>query len=194
MNWHTDGYYNAPASAIRCFNLHCVQPAACGGELVLMDPELLLIALYDHDPELVEILSHPSAMTLPANRDDTGHDRPDVSVPLLFAHADRSLGMRFTTRSEHIRWRTPETQQAAAVAIQLLNNSSAWHTIIRLDTDQGLVTRNVLHKRSAFTDSANGPGRQMLRGRYHQRPSFKPPVNQPSATVASRGNSLAARQ
>src|SRR5512134_1937089 len=30
--WHTDGYYNAPGERIRAFILHCVRPAATGGE------------------------------------------------------------------------------------------------------------------------------------------------------------------
>lgn len=193
MNWHTDGYYNTHENAIRCFNLHCVQAASSGGELVMMDTELLLIALYDDDPALVDWLSHPNAMTLPENRDDTGHDRPDRSVPLLFAHRDGTPGTRFTTRSQHIRWRTPETREAAERATQLINQNTAHHTTVRLLANQGLITRNVLHRRTAFTDSDTQPARQMLRGRYHQIPSFDLQRFQSSSqhSTSTKGYSIA---
>src|SRR3970040_1302251 len=35
--WHTDGYYNPPERRVRAFVLHCVTPAALGGENALLD-------------------------------------------------------------------------------------------------------------------------------------------------------------
>jgi len=88
MGWHTDGYYNDQSQTLRCFTLHCISPAATGGTLSVMDYELLLIALYDEDRDLIELLCHPEAMTLPANKDNLGHDRPDRHVPVFFIHPD----------------------------------------------------------------------------------------------------------
>ena len=40
IKWHTDGYYNPPDWQIRGMVLHCVRPAASGGENRLMDHEM----------------------------------------------------------------------------------------------------------------------------------------------------------
>ena len=67
--WHTDGYYNPPAQRIRAFILHCVRPAASGGENRLLDHEIAYLLLRDADPRYVEALSAPDAMTIPARED-----------------------------------------------------------------------------------------------------------------------------
>jgi hypothetical protein len=38
IRWHTDGYYHPQARRIRGMMLHCVRPAAQGGENRLLDP------------------------------------------------------------------------------------------------------------------------------------------------------------
>ncbi|OED41892.1 hypothetical protein AB833_08635 [Chromatiales bacterium (ex Bugula neritina AB1)] len=152
MNWHTDGYYNTREQSVRCFTLHCVQPAQSGGELMLMDTGLLLIRLYDLNPGIVALLWHPQAMTLPGNSDKLGHHRPDRTAPLFFTHDDGTLGTNFTTRSRHIEWRDEATRQAAATAKECIDLSADCHHCIRLTRFQGIVTRNILHARRAFTD------------------------------------------
>ena len=171
MGWHTDGYYNDQTQTLRCFTLHCIQQAASGGCLTLMDYELLYIALIDEDPELISLLCHPEAMTLPANKDDIGHDRPDRHASVFYWHGDGSLGARFTTRTKNIQWRTEETRQAAERAAAVLNELSHWQQTVRLQSGQGVITRNILHRREAFTDDTNCEPRQMLRGRYLQLPT-----------------------
>lgn len=170
LNWHTDGYYNDPDEALRCFTLHCLHQAVRGGALSIMDPELLLIALYDEDPSLVAELAAEDAMTLPANRDEQGHDRPDRTVPVFAVHADGTLATRLTTRIHNIRWRSDATRSAAEHAIRLINSNPQWHLPVRLEAGQGVVTRNVLHRREAFEDADDRPHRQMLRGRFLQLP------------------------
>ena len=173
MNWHTDGYYNAEDNALHYFTLHCLQPAFRGGTLTVMDPELLLIALYDDNPQLVYELTHRDAMLLPSNADAEGHDRPDRSVPVFFAHDDGTLGLRFTMRTKHIQWRTSETKAAADRAVELINANTQWHCPIRLESGQGVIARNVLHSRDAFEDAAEGQfRRRMLRGRYPHIPAL----------------------
>jgi len=170
MGWHTDGYYNTMDQSLNCFTLHCIRPAQSGGTLTLLDHQLVLIALFDEDPELVELLSHPEAMMLPANRDDIGHDRPERYSPVLFPRSDGTPGAHFTTRTTHIQWRTPETLDAAKQMKAVIEDHNDWHHPVRLEAGQGVITRNVLHKREAYTDNPETP-RKMLRGRYLQSPN-----------------------
>jgi ferredoxin len=83
IRWHTDGYYHPQARRIRGMILHCVRPAAEGGETSLLDPELLYIALRDESPALVRALQHPQAMTIPARDDESGVARPAQSGPVF---------------------------------------------------------------------------------------------------------------
>ena len=171
MNWHTDGYYNDERETIRSFSLHCIAPAAVGGAMLLMDDVSLVYALFNEDPELVLLLSDPNAMTLPHNKDNDGHDRPDRCVPVISQNADESITMRFTTRTQNIQWRCSATQAAAQRASELINTHPQWHTRITLQQGQGIITRNVLHAREAFEDAPNKPKRQMLRGRFTTLPT-----------------------
>jgi len=171
MNWHTDGYYNDAESMVRSFTLHCIAPATSGGALLLMDDSLLVLALLQEDEELVQLLSHPEAMTLPHNKDNEGHDRPDRCGPVILRHSDEQIAMRFTTRTQNIRWRCPATGAAAKRASEIINENPQWHTRIPLKKNQGVVTRNVLHAREAFVDAPDKPKRQMLRGRFTSLPT-----------------------
>ncbi len=169
MSWHTDGYYNTMDQSLGCFTLHCINPAQSGGALTLLDHQLILIALHDQNSELVELLSHPQAMALPANQDDLGHNRPTRHSPVLFVRTDGTPGAHFTTRSKNIQWRTPETLQAATQMKQVIDHQHNWHFQIKLASGQGIITRNILHRREAYTDHPDKP-RKMLRGRYLQTP------------------------
>lgn len=169
MGWHTDGYYNTMEQSLRCFTIHCINPAQTGGTLTLLDHQLVLIALFDKNPQLVELLAHPQAMMLPANRDDLGHDRPARYSPVLFVRDDGTPGAHFTTRTRHIEWRSPETLEAAQVMKTLIDDNIAWHHPLTLQAGQGVITRNVLHRREAYTDHPDAP-RRMLRGRYLHSP------------------------
>jgi hypothetical protein len=171
MGWHTDGYYNARQKSLRCFTLHCIQNAADGGALTLLDDQRVLIALYDHNPQMVSLLSHPQAMTLPANSDTLGHDRPDVHSAVFFARDDGTLATHFTTRTRNIAWRNAETETAARQMKQLIDELTDWHHKVRLEPGQGIITRNILHRRDAYTDATDQP-RKMLRGRYVQTPRY----------------------
>lgn len=170
LKWHTDGYYNAQKDTVRCFTLHCIEPAAQGGALNLMDDTLLVWALLQENPDMVRLLAHPQAMTLPANTDQEGHNRPDRTTAMINRHNDGAITLRFTTRARHIRWRCGATQAAANAAAMLINRKTDWHSRVLLKRGQGIITRNILHSREAFTDSLDGPKRQMLRGRFYRLP------------------------
>jgi alpha-ketoglutarate-dependent taurine dioxygenase len=164
--WHTDGYYNAPGERIRAFILHCVRPAAAGGENRLLDPEIAYMLLHDADPRYVDALSAAEAMTIPANTED-GAARPAQSGP-VFSMDGGKLHMRYTARTRSIEWRSDEATQAAVQCLKrILESDSPYVFKVRLAGGQGLVCNNVLHDRSAFTDGT--PGRLVYRARYLDR-------------------------
>jgi alpha-ketoglutarate-dependent taurine dioxygenase len=164
--WHTDGYYNAPGERIRAFILHCVRPAAAGGENRLLDPEIAYMLLHDADPRYVDALSASEAMTIPANTED-GAARPAQSGP-VFSMDGGKLHMRYTARTRSIEWRSDEATQAAVQCLKrILESDSPYVFKVRLAGGQGLVCNNVLHDRSAFTDGT--PGRLVYRARYLDR-------------------------
>ena len=166
--WHTDGYYNAPEQRIRAFVLHCVRPAAAGGENRLLDPEIAYLLLRDADPRYVEALSAPDAMTIPANTEAGAVARPAQTGP-VFSTDGGALHMRYTARTRSIEWRPDEATRAAAQFLrQILDAGSPYVFTLRLAAGQGLVCNNVLHHRSAFTD-APGRGRLVYRARYFDR-------------------------
>lgn len=168
--WHTDGYYNAPTERIRAFVLHCVRPAAAGGENRLLDPEIAYILLHDADPEYVRALSAPDAMTIPAHVADGVERRPAQTGP-VFADDAGALHMRYTARTRSIEWRPDETTGAAVRLLNsVLDGDSPYVFTLRLAGGQGLVCNNALHDRSAFTDDpAPGRGRLVYRARYLDR-------------------------
>jgi alpha-ketoglutarate-dependent taurine dioxygenase len=168
--WHTDGYYNAPESRIGAFILHCVRPAAAGGENHVLDHEIAYILLRDADPEYVKALSAPDAMTIPANAAQGAEFRPAQTGPVFAAEAG-VLHMRYTARTRSIEWRPDGTTRAA---VQFLNRAldagSPYVFALRLAGGQGLVCNNVLHNRSAYTDDpAPGLNRLVYRARYRDR-------------------------
>jgi hypothetical protein len=168
--WHTDGYYNAPQERIRAFILHCVRPAAAGGENRLLDPEIAYILLRDADPRYVEALSAPDAMTVPANEEDPAAQRAAQAGP-VFSFEDGALHMRYTARTRSIVWRADAATQAAVRRLrEILDSDSPYVFRLRLAEGQGLVCNNVLHDRSAFEDlPAPTPGRLVYRARYSDR-------------------------
>jgi alpha-ketoglutarate-dependent taurine dioxygenase len=166
--WHTDGYYNPPEARIRAFLLHCVRPAAEGGENRLLDPEIAYLLLRDADPRFVAALAAPDAMTVPANEEDPSAQRAAQAGP-VFSFEDGALHMRYTARTRSIEWRPDEVTQAAVQRLrEILDSDSPYVFRLRLAGGQGLVCNNVLHDRSEFSD-APGAGRLVYRARYADR-------------------------
>ncbi len=166
--WHTDGYYNPPGRQIYGLLLHCVHPAAEGGENELLDHEIAYILLRDEDPEHIRALMQPDAMAIPANVVDGREIRPRQSGPVFSLRPDGRLHMRYTARTRSIEWRDDDPTRAAVACLgRILKQPSPWHFRARLDSGQGLVSNNVLHTRSRFTDGATP--RLLYRARYYDR-------------------------
>ena len=166
--WHTDGYYNSPDHWIHGVLLHCVQPAAAGGDNDLLDHEIAYILLRDENPEYVRALMHPRAMTIPANVVDGKELRPDRSGPVFSVQPDGHLHMRYTDRSRSILWQDdPLTREAVAGLKGILHRKTAWHLSGRLKAGWGLVSNNTLHTRTGFEDGE--VPRLLYRARYYDR-------------------------
>ena len=173
LNWHTDGYYNAPGQSVRGVVMHCAARAANGGETTLLDPDLVYAAMQEQDPALVEALAHPCAMTIPAHEADGALVRPARTGPVFrFLDDPPCLRMRYTMRTRSIRWRsTPDTARAVAALEAAIASLSAHHVHVRFESGEGVICNNVLHRRAAFVDG-EGSRRMMLRIR-----SFDPVSN-----------------
>jgi hypothetical protein len=168
--WHTDGYYNASGRRIHAFTLHCVRPAATGGENRLLDHEIAYILLRDADPSYVAALAAPDAMTIPANATPGMAFREKETGPVFSTDAG-ALHMRYTARTRSIEWRPDDATRAAVQLLnQYLDADSPYVFTLKLAGGQGLVCNNVLHNRSAFVDEpAPGRGRLLYRARYAER-------------------------
>lgn len=171
LQWHTDGYYNPPERRVRAFLLHCVRPAAEGGENALLDPEIAYIRLRDADPEYIRALMRPDALTIPPGTAADGRPRPAVPGPVFALEPEGGdLLMRYTARGRHVQWRADAaTQRARAALEEVLHQPGEWRYELRLEAGMGLVCNNVLHSRSGFRDAAGGGRRLLYRARYLQR-------------------------
>jgi len=152
--------------------LHCVSPAAEGGENSLLDHEMAYILLRDANPEYIRALMTPDAMTIPANAEEGTETRPAVTGPVFSIDpVGGNLHMRYTARTRSIEWKQDEATHAAVQFLeQLLSGESPYVFKHRMAAGQGLVCNNVLHNRTGFTDAVDsGVTRLVYRARYYDR-------------------------
>ena len=170
INWHTDGYYNSADQKIRGMGLHCISPAAIGGENALMDPEIVYILLRDENPDFIRALMHPRVMEIPANNEGDSNIRAAQSGPVFSLFGDdATLHMRYTSRTHSIRWRQDEVTTAALNFLHnLLNSDSPYIFRHRMAAGEGVLCNNVLHNRTGFEDDKIQQ-RSFLRARYFDR-------------------------
>lgn len=172
LSWHTDGYYNPPERRVQAFILHCVSPAAEGGENALLDPEIAYILLRDENPRHIEALMADDVLTIPANMEEEGAPRPAQTGPVFSIDpVNGSLHMRYTARTRSIEWKPDSASQDAVRALErLLASNSSYIFRYRLAAGEGLLCNNVLHNRTAFQDDVDkGRSRLIYRARYYDR-------------------------
>lgn len=172
MNWHTDGYYNAPDDKIRAMVLHCVRAADSGGVNQVYDPEIAYIRLRDENPAFISALMHPSAMTIPENAEPNGNLRPASIGPVFEINQQTGhLEMRYTARTRSIEWRDDATTHAAVAYLQsVLNSDDPYMQTIKMQDGDGLLCNNSLHNRTGFdANSDNTSARLLMRVRFHNR-------------------------
>lgn len=171
IHWHTDGYYNRLDLQDHALLLHCVRPAASGGENALMDHEMAYLLMRDADPTHVEALMREDAMLIPKHVVDEEELRPDRIGPVFMVTATGHLHMRYTMRLRNVVWKEhPAVYAAVQWLEQLLSSDCPYIFRGTLQAGWGLVSNNVLHNRSGFGDDLE-PNRQRLlyRARYHDR-------------------------
>ena len=169
LSWHTDGYYNVGARTIRAFAMHCARPAGTGGTNCFFDPEILCMLVHDENPRYLAALTHPRAMTIPANDCHGAQHRRAVSVPMLAYESGRVL-FRYTERSNAAHWRDdPVLVQARAYIRATLRRATRYCLTYKLHAHEGVVCNNVLHTRTAFkqaTAANTATGRLLYRARF----------------------------
>jgi hypothetical protein len=183
IKWHTDGYYHPQARRILGMILHCVRPAAQGGDSALADHDMIYIALRDANPQWVRALMMDDAMTIPARLGEDGVARAAQAGPVFSVLGDGSgLHMRYTARTRSIEWKDDADTRAAVAALEaLLAGEQPWLFRTRLAPGMGLVCNNVPHERTAFVDDAARP-RLLYRARYLDR--VAPPSDWPAGALA----------
>ncbi|MCP4411985.1 MAG: TauD/TfdA family dioxygenase [Gammaproteobacteria bacterium] len=167
IGWHTDGYYNPDERRIWGLMLHCVNPAIDGGINALMDHELAYILLRDKNPDFIKALMAPDCMTIPAHMADGVERRPVCTGPVF--HIDPSSGklhMRYTARKRNIIWKDDKlVTDAIAYLTELFSAADSPIITHTLEAGQGVITNNVLHIRTGFTDEHENR-RLLYRGRF----------------------------
>lgn len=167
IHWHTDGYYNSPEQQINALNLHCVRPAKQGGENAVMDHDMAYIHLRDESPDYIQALMQMDAMTIPENVVDGVLLRPERAGPVFSVRTNGQLHMRYTARAHNVIWKQDDaTQNAVAALDRLLKSDSPYIYRLTLQSGWGLISNNVLHDRSGFTDDEAHP-RLLYRSRYY---------------------------
>jgi hypothetical protein len=169
IRWHTDGYYNDADHQIRGLLLHCVSPAAKGGENALLDQEIAYIHLRDNNPDHIRALMAADVMTIPPNIENGKEIRAVCSGPVFSVMPDGNLHMRYTARTRSIEWKEDAVTRAAVNTLsEFLDSDSLYKYRATLQSGQGLISNNVLHDRSGFED-ADHSKRLLYRLRYYQR-------------------------
>jgi hypothetical protein len=174
LSWHTDGYYNAPSGQVRSILMHCVRPAEKGGENAFLDYELAYILLRDENPRFIEALMKPDVFRIPANIQNGVVVRPEYSGPVFSVNDDGSLHMRFSARAKNIVWKDDlTTRNAVEFLLNLLAQKSPYILRYRLNTNEGIISNNILHNRTAFQEAEVMEQRRLLlRARFHERISI----------------------
>jgi len=168
LSWHTDGYYNTPDRQIRGMVLHCRRPAANGGVSRLLDPEIVYIRLRDANPDWIRALMDANALVIPENRENGKLLRNDSHGP-VFSIIHNKLHMRYSARKKYVMWKDNKDLMAARNFLtELLAGDERYLFQLRLSAGEGLITNNILHNRTAFTDSdEHSAGRLFYRARFY---------------------------
>lgn len=170
IQWHTDGYYNAPDQQIHALLLHCVKSAPEGGENRLLDHEFVYLRLRDQNPDYIHALMQPDVMTIPARTEGDTVARTENKGPVFSVHpVTGDLHMRYTIRGRNVVWKNdPLTREALNALSDWLACGSSYIFQGKLEPGMGLISNNVLHDRSGFTDTEDHR-RLLYRARYKDR-------------------------
>jgi len=169
LSWHTDGYYNNLDKTIYSMLLHCFNSANEGGESAFLDHEIIYILMRDENPNWIKALCHNKSMTIPANILEGKEIRAEQTGPVFSVSPQGHLHMRYSARTKNIQWREDkQTLEATSFLQHLLNNNTDYIIEHKLRSGEGVISRNILHRRNAYFDSENKTNTRLLfRGRFY---------------------------
>ena len=169
LNWHTDGYYNPPKEQIHSMMLHSIQRAASGGENRFVDHEIAYILLREENPEHIQALMCPDALSIPPRMNEGEVERHTVTGPVFRITDSGDLHMRYTIRKKNVIWTQNPAMKSAKLSLRkILDGDSSYTFRTLLKAGSGLVSNNVLHARSSFLDDETNK-RHFYRSRYFDR-------------------------
>ena len=171
LSWHTDGYYNTADKQINTMLLHCKRPAKSGGASLIMDHEIAYILLRDENPDYIRALMEKDAMTIPANILNNKVIREAQTGPIFTILNNGQLHMRYSARARNIEWKqSPPILEAVTFLTKLFESDSPYILKYTLQAGEGLICRNILHRRTGFVDYEESDKKRLLyRGRYFDK-------------------------
>ena len=149
LNWHTDGYYTDQKNSVLSWLLFCKTSAESGGINKYLDHEIAYI-LFNNISKRLEDLMLDDACCIPEN---SITNRKEVFNP-VFMFKNKKLHMKFSMRKKNIIWNN-NSLKAIDVLKSIIKDSSQYHITKKLDAGMGVITNNVIHMRTAFTNSKN---------------------------------------
>ncbi len=95
--------------------------------------------------------------------------RPAVSGPVFSYGVNGEIHMRYSARKKNIQWRDDAITTAAREFLsEILDDKNGPVFHYRLQAGEGLLSNNVLHNRTVFSDVADNH-RLLYRARYFDR-------------------------
>ena len=149
LNWHTDGYYNTKDNSILSWLLFCNTQSEKGGVNKYLDHEISYILFNDVSNKIKDLMLE-NTCCIPENL-MTG--RKDVLNP-VYMFDDEKLHMKFSMRKKNIIW-NDASLKAINILKSIIEDSSEYHITKKFTEGEGVITNNVIHKRTAFTNSEN---------------------------------------
>ena len=170
LGWHTDGCYNDADHLVHGFLLHCVRAAPEGGENFLLDPEITYILLRDEEPNFIDGLMQPNALTIPANIENGKVIRNEQIGPALSINPkSNALHLRYTGRKTYVTWLDDSRVTGALEFLQQILNSDINYIFrLKLKPGSGLVGNNVLHGRTKFVDGEGQDSKRLIYRIYYR--------------------------
>ena len=149
LNWHTDGYYSENDNPILSWLLYCQSNSSNGGENSFMDHEIAYI-LFNDESSAIDDLMSKDAFTIPAN---VQNGRRAMSS-YVFRLLNNKLHMKFSMREKNIIW-SEKIISSVDLLKSIIRENENYQINYKLSPNQGVISNNVIHMRSSFTNTSN---------------------------------------
>jgi len=151
LNWHTDGYYNKLNKPIYSWILHCKQRAKNGGVNTFFDHEIIYILFNQLTNKILSLMDN-EIYIIPENKKN---GRKEIkSYVFSYDNPYKKLHMRFTMRERNIKWKKMYEDEIEILK-NIIEKNSKYKISYKLQPGQGVITNNVIHSRTAFTNDIN---------------------------------------